>query len=74
MVVFTLWALGHIEVRGYTALMLTLLASSSAILLGLGILGGYVWRAFENTKQRPSYFVMEEHRFGGGAGDGSTDA
>jgi glycosyltransferase involved in cell wall biosynthesis len=72
-VVFTLWALGHIEVRGYTALMLTLLASSSAILLGLGILGGYVWRAFENTKQRPPYYVMEERVFGDKAGRGRTD-
>lgn len=73
-VVFALWVLGYIEVRGYTALMLTLLASSSAILFGLGILGGYVWRAFENTKQRPPYCVMEEHSFGDRAGRDSTDA
>ena len=46
-----------VEVQGYTALMLVLLFSFSTLLLGLGIIGGYVWRISENTKGRPSYLV-----------------
>jgi len=26
-------------------------------MLGLGIIGGYVWRAFENTKSRPGFII-----------------
>lgn len=33
--------------------------------LGLGIIGSYVWRAFENSKGRPNYVVMEDETFGG---------
>jgi hypothetical protein len=46
-----------VEVPGYTALMLAVLFSFSTLLLGLGIIGGYVWRISENTKGRPSYLV-----------------
>jgi hypothetical protein len=51
-----------VEVPGYTALMLAVLFSFSTLLLGLGIIGGYVWRISENTKGRPSYLVSSvEH-------------
>ncbi|HTM03806.1 MAG TPA: glycosyltransferase family 2 protein [Vicinamibacterales bacterium] len=46
-----------VEVAGYTALMLAVLFSFSTLLLGLGIIGGYVWRISENTKGRPSFLV-----------------
>jgi len=46
-----------VEVPGYTAIMLVVLFSFSTLLLGLGIIGGYVWRISENTKGRPSYLV-----------------
>ncbi|MCW2539775.1 MAG: glycosyltransferase [Frankiales bacterium] len=49
---------GLIRVPGYTALMLVLLLSATSILLGLGIVGSYVWRTYENSKQRPLSVVM----------------
>ena len=48
---------GKILVPGYTALMIVILFSMSAILTAVGIVGSYAWRAFENTKQRPSTIV-----------------
>jgi len=33
-------------------------------LLRLGVIGGYVWRTFENTKGRPNYIVAIQKRFG----------
>jgi len=51
--VLVAWAFGAVDVRGYTPLMLALLLSFSTTLLALGIIGGYVWRIFENTKGRP---------------------
>ena len=51
--VLVAWMLGAIDVRGYTPLMLAVLFSFSTMLLAVGIVGGYVWRIFENTKGRP---------------------
>jgi glycosyltransferase involved in cell wall biosynthesis len=49
---------GAIDEPGYTPLMLVILFSTFSLLVALGIVGSYVWRAFENTKQRPSAIVM----------------
>ena len=44
---------GNISSPGYTPLMLVMLFSTFLIVSGMGILGSYIWRTFENTKQRP---------------------
>lgn len=44
---------GVIDVRGYTPLMLAVLFMGALNLFALGIVGAYVWRAYENTKRRP---------------------
>lgn len=55
---------GFIEVPGYTATVLTVTFFGALNCLGLGIIGNYVWRAFENTKGRPNYIVAVQNRFG----------
>ncbi len=59
--------LGMIPVQGYTAIMVTILFSASLILFGLGIVGNYVWRAYENTKHRPLGVVRTRLTYGGPA-------
>ena len=44
---------GLIPEPGYASLFLVILFFGSAILVAQGIVGSYVWRAFENTKRRP---------------------
>lgn len=44
---------GHVAVPGYAATILVVLFFGAFNALGLGIIGSYVWRAFENTKRRP---------------------
>lgn len=56
---------GVIEVQGYTAIMVAILFSASLILLGLGIVGNYVWRAYENTKHRPLGIIRAQRDFPG---------
>jgi hypothetical protein len=69
---------GAVAVPGYAATVLTILFFAGINLLGLGIIGSYVWRAYENTKARPLAVVMQAQRYDGstvGAGstrDGST--
>lgn len=55
---------GSIEVPGYTATVLTILFFAGLNSLGLGILGSYVWRAYENTKRRPVAITMHKEEFG----------
>ena len=64
LVVFVGWAMGHIQQPGYTPLMIVILVSTSAILLGLGVVGSYVARAYENSKNRP-VSVIASHAFFG---------
>jgi glycosyltransferase involved in cell wall biosynthesis len=47
----------QIPVPGYTSIIVALTFSTSAILFGLGIVGEYAWRAYENTKGRPNSIV-----------------
>lgn len=55
---------GAVAVPGYAATVLTVLFFAGLNLLGLGIIGSYVWRAYENTKARPLAVVMRAERFG----------
>ena len=50
--------MGLIEVPGYTATVLVILFFGALNAFGLGVVGAYAWRAYENTKQRPGYVVL----------------
>ena len=47
----------RISVSGYTPIMLAILIMGSLNLAAIGVIGSYVWRAFENTKLRPHAIV-----------------
>lgn len=64
LVVFVAWLTGGITEPGYTPLMLVIVCSTFLLLTGLGIVGAYVWRAYENSKLRPSAIVASRERFG----------
>lgn len=44
---------GRITVPGYAATMMVVLFFGMLNLLGLGLVGTYAWRGYENSKQRP---------------------
>jgi len=54
---------GHVTVPGYAATILVVLFFGTFNALGLGIIGSYVWRAFENTKGRPLTIEQQTDRF-----------
>jgi len=56
---------GNIVVPGYAATVLTVIFFGGLNSLGLGIVGAYAWRAYENTKGRPLAVVMASQRFNG---------
>lgn len=55
--------LGLIDVPGYAALTLLIVFFGALNLFGLGIVGSYAWRAYENSKARPLHIVLREHAF-----------
>lgn len=55
---------GAINQAGYTPLMLVMLFSTFTLLFGLGLVGAYVWRTYENSKGRPGAVVMSREDFG----------
>jgi nicotinamide riboside transporter PnuC len=58
------WLMGWIAVKGYAPIMLAIAGVGSLLTLGQGILGYYIWRIAEDTKQRPPTFILR-HLEGG---------
>ena len=50
-------------VQGWPALMCAVLITSGVQLIMLGVLGEYLWRAFDETRGRPRYIVEEKVNF-----------
>jgi glycosyltransferase involved in cell wall biosynthesis len=64
---------GMIAVPGYTATLIVVLAFGGLNALGLGIVGVYAWRAYENTKARALAIVMSRQLFSRGNDDNGLD-
>lgn len=55
---------GFVTVPGYAATMLGVLFFGGLNIFGIGLIGSYVWRTYENTKQRPLAIPMKRYSFG----------
>ena len=68
-----IWRLtGTTPVPGYAATVLVVTFFGALNLFGLGVIGSYVWRSFENTKGRPEYIVQAWQEFHPGTGSGDS--
>ncbi|RKJ46837.1 glycosyltransferase [bacterium 1XD8-76] len=59
--VFIFKLMGLIGVNGWTTLFIFNLFSFGVTMLTLGILGGYLWRTFDASRNRPPYIVEEDN-------------
>lgn len=48
-----------VPVQGWTSLMVLILFAFGTIMLTLGILGEYIWRGFDASRNRPPYIIDE---------------
>ena len=62
-VILCFYLAGGITEPGYAPLMLTILFSTFLTITSIGIVGAYVWRIFDNTKQRPTSIVMSHEQW-----------
>jgi polyisoprenyl-phosphate glycosyltransferase len=58
-VVFTGKLFGWVSVDGWTSMMLIILFVSSFQMIGIGILGEYIWRTLDASRHRPNYVISE---------------
>lgn len=64
-VVLTSKIAGLIVVSGWTTLFIFNLFSFGVIMMTLGILGEYLWRTFDASRNRPPYIVEDENHLEG---------
>jgi len=55
-----------LAVPGYAAMATLILFFGGLNCFGIGVLGGYLWRTFENSKGRPNYVVLSREDFENG--------
>ncbi|MBP5384984.1 MAG: glycosyltransferase, partial [Lachnospiraceae bacterium] len=48
-------------IRGWSSLVCLVLLATGLILLMLGMIGEYVWRALDASRNRPPYIIDEVH-------------
>lgn len=60
---------GFINVPGYTITICAIVFLGAFNLLGLGIVGNYAWRAYENTKARPLAIPLSIQSFNASKGE-----
>ena len=52
--------MGLIEVSGFTTLFIFNLFSFGIIMITIGIIGNYLWRTFDASRNRPPYIIEDE--------------
>jgi dolichol-phosphate mannosyltransferase len=57
MVIVVTWFQGQTPFAGWAPIMVTLLIVSGLIMMMLGMIGEYLWRIYDDVKERPLYIV-----------------
>jgi len=58
---------GRVSVAGWASVMVVMFFMFSLMMIGMGILGEYVWRGLEESRKRPSFIIESEYRRGAAA-------
>lgn len=53
---------GRVTVAGWASVMVVMFFMFSIMMMGLGILGEYVWRSLDEARKRPSFIIESEYR------------
>ena len=60
---FVQYMRGITDVNGYTSLIVSLWFLAGLIIMFMGVLGLYLGKIFDNTKQRPHFVISEKVNF-----------
>jgi polyisoprenyl-phosphate glycosyltransferase len=56
-IVFYNWAIGKIPIEGFTSIMIVVTFTGGIQMIMLGVLGEYLWRVLDQSRQRPVYVI-----------------
>lgn len=56
---YVLYLMGETDVAGFTSIMISLWLIAGLLIMFMGVLGLYLSKTFDNSKQRPHYVVQE---------------
>ena len=62
-IAITLALRGGIPVQGWTSLLVTILVLGGTQLVGLGVIGEYLWRTLEVARRRPLWRIADARPF-----------
>ena len=65
LLILTMRLFGNVAVPGYAATIVVITFFGALNILGLGLVGAYAWRAYENTKRRPLSIIQSVRTFPG---------
>ena len=51
------WAVGNIEIEGWTTNIIIITFTAGIQMIMLGILGEYLWRTLDESRKRPSFVI-----------------
>ena len=54
---------GLITAEGYASLLIVLLMGFGIVMLSIGVLGEYIWRIYDATRNRPPFIIETEHSY-----------
>jgi polyisoprenyl-phosphate glycosyltransferase len=63
LIIITLRLLHGVLIEGWSSLMVVVLVASGAQLIGLGIIGEYLWRVLDEVRKRPIFLVKRKIGF-----------
>ncbi len=53
------WLKGYVPFEGWAPIMVLILITGGLTMMMLGIIGEYIWRIYEETKERPRYIIKK---------------
>ena len=62
-IVLIMRLVGKVSVPGYTPVVLSIVFFGALTVLGLGIIGQYLWLSLQNSRGRPSYIVRKVNEY-----------
>ena len=57
--IFYNWAVGNIQVAGWTTTIIVLLLTAGIQMIMIGVIGEYLWRTLDELRKRPRYVIED---------------
>lgn len=64
--ILVVWIVGGSPFQGWAPIMMVMLVGFGLIMMMMGLIGEYLWRIYDQVRERPMHVVIESHYANGG--------